>query len=89
MLTDAQRFWERHEGSRMRVRAGSGAVSGRDVFSSTADAELWVVDRDDPLLDRADPYSGGSSVTRTRWTTTRPGASTTATASGRCSAAWA
>ena len=41
----------------MRVRAGSGAVSGRDVFSSTADAELWVVDRDDPLLDRADPYA--------------------------------
>ncbi|WP_433264573.1 lamin tail domain-containing protein [Micromonospora vinacea] len=57
VLTDAQRFWERHEGSRMRVRAGSGAVSGRDVFSSTADAELWVVDRDDPLLDRTDPYS--------------------------------
>ncbi|MCX5120242.1 lamin tail domain-containing protein [Micromonospora sp. NBC_00362] len=57
VLTDAQRFWERHEGSRMRVRAGSGAVSGRDVFSSTADAELWVIDRDDPLLDRADPYS--------------------------------
>ncbi|MFI6256157.1 lamin tail domain-containing protein [Micromonospora zamorensis] len=56
-VTDAQRFWERHEGARMRVRAGSGAVSGRDVFSSTADAELWVVDRDDPLLDRADPYS--------------------------------
>ena len=41
----------------MRVRAGSGAVSGRDVFASTADAELWVVDRDDPLLDRADPYA--------------------------------
>ncbi|MBM7491102.1 putative extracellular nuclease [Micromonospora luteifusca] len=56
-FTDAQRFWERHEGSRMRVRAGSGAVSGRDVFSSTADAELWVVDRDDPLLDRTDPYA--------------------------------
>ncbi|MEU8182457.1 lamin tail domain-containing protein [Micromonospora sp. NPDC049047] len=56
-LTAALRFWERHEGARMRVRAGSGAVSGRDVFSSTADAELWVVDRDDPLLDRADPYA--------------------------------
>ncbi|MEU1398090.1 lamin tail domain-containing protein [Micromonospora zamorensis] len=56
-VTDAQRFWERHEGARMRVRAGSGAVSGRDVFSSTADAELWVVDRDDPLLDRVDPYT--------------------------------
>jgi predicted extracellular nuclease len=56
-LTDAQRWWERHEGARLRVRAGSGAVSGRDVFSSTADAELWVIDRDDPLLDRADPYA--------------------------------
>ncbi|MFF5175316.1 lamin tail domain-containing protein [Micromonospora sp. NPDC000089] len=56
-LTDARRFWERHEGARLRVRAGSGAVSGRDVFSSTADSEIWVVDRDDPLLHRADPYA--------------------------------
>ncbi|MDO3702727.1 lamin tail domain-containing protein [Micromonospora sp. C28SCA-DRY-2] len=56
-LAAAGRFWERHEGARLRVRAGSGAVSGRDVFASTADAELWVVDRDDPLLDRADPYA--------------------------------
>ncbi|MFI7603865.1 lamin tail domain-containing protein [Micromonospora sp. NPDC049366] len=56
-LAAAERFWERHEGARLRVRAGSGAVSGRDVFASTADAELWVVDRDDPLLDRADPYA--------------------------------
>ncbi|MGS2613291.1 lamin tail domain-containing protein [Micromonospora sp. LZ34] len=56
-LVEAGRFWERHEGARLRVRAGSGAVSGRDVFASTADAELWVIDRDDPLLDRADPYA--------------------------------
>ncbi|SCL14264.1 lamin tail domain-containing protein [Micromonospora inyonensis] len=56
-LTAAQRFWERHEGARLRVRAGSGAVSGRDVFASTADAETWLVDRDDPLLDRVDPYA--------------------------------
>jgi uncharacterized protein len=56
-LADAERFWERHEGARMRVRAGSQAVSGRDVFASTADSEIWVVDRDDPLLDRADPYA--------------------------------
>ena len=41
----------------MRVRAGSGATSGRDVFPSTADAEVWLVDVDDPLLDRADPYA--------------------------------
>jgi uncharacterized protein len=56
-LADADRFWERHEGARMRVRAGSAAVSGRDVFASTADAETWLVDRDDPLLDRANPYA--------------------------------
>ncbi|MFF3851840.1 lamin tail domain-containing protein [Micromonospora sp. NPDC002575] len=53
----AQRFWERHEGARLRVRAGSGAVSGRNVFASTADSEVWVVDRDDPLLGRADAYA--------------------------------
>ncbi|GAA1887520.1 lamin tail domain-containing protein [Asanoa iriomotensis] len=56
-LATADRYWERHEGMRMRVRAGAQAVSGRDVFASTADAEVWVVDKDDPLLDRADPYA--------------------------------
>ncbi|WBB79056.1 lamin tail domain-containing protein [Micromonospora sp. WMMD882] len=56
-LAAAGRFWERHEGARLRVRAGSGAVSGRNVFASTADSETWLVDRDDPLLDRADPYA--------------------------------
>jgi predicted extracellular nuclease len=56
-LAAANRFWERHEGMRMRVRAGSAATSGRNVFASTADAEAWLVDRDDPLLDRADPYA--------------------------------
>jgi predicted extracellular nuclease len=55
--TAADRFWERHEGARMRVRAGSQVVSGRDVFGSTADSEIYLVDRDDPLLDRADPYA--------------------------------
>jgi uncharacterized protein len=57
VLADADRFWERHEGSRMRVRSGSGVTSGRDVFPGTADAEIWLVDVDDPLLDRADPYA--------------------------------
>jgi predicted extracellular nuclease len=56
-LAAADRFWERHEGMRLRVRAGSQATSGRDVFASTADAEVWLVDVDDPLLDRADPYA--------------------------------
>ena len=56
-LAAADRFWERHEGAQLRVRAGSGVVSGRDVFAGTADSEIWLVDRDDPLLDRADPYA--------------------------------
>jgi hypothetical protein len=53
----ANQFWERHEGMQLRVRAGSGVVSGTKVFSSTADAEVWVIDRDDPLLQRPDPYA--------------------------------
>jgi predicted extracellular nuclease len=56
-LAAANRFWERHEGMQLRVRAGSGTTSGRDVFPSTADAEVWLVDVDDPVLDRADPYA--------------------------------
>jgi predicted extracellular nuclease len=56
-LAAAERFWERHEGARLRVRSGAGAVSGRNVFSDTADAEIFVIDRDDPLLDRKDPYA--------------------------------
>ncbi|HET6214669.1 MAG TPA: lamin tail domain-containing protein [Micromonosporaceae bacterium] len=56
-LAAADTFWERHEGMQLRVRAGSGVTSGRDVFAGTADAEVWLVDVDDPLLDRADPYA--------------------------------
>ena len=54
---DANRFWERREGMRMRVRAGSVTSSGRTVFPSTADSEVWLVDVDSPLLDRTDPYA--------------------------------
>jgi predicted extracellular nuclease len=53
----ADRFWERHEGMQLRVRDGAAVVSGRNVFGSTADAETWVVDRDDPLLSRPDPFA--------------------------------
>jgi hypothetical protein len=56
-LAAAERFWERHEGMQLRVRDGSGVVAGRNVFGGTADSEIWVIDRDDPLLDRADPYA--------------------------------
>jgi hypothetical protein len=56
-LAAAHRFWERHEGARVRVRAGGVAVSGRNVFTGTADSEISVIDRDDPLLDRPDRYA--------------------------------
>ena len=56
-LADANRYWERHEGERIRVRGGSVATSGRDVFPSTADSEVWVIRPDDPLLERTDPYA--------------------------------
>jgi uncharacterized protein len=56
-LSAADHFWERHEGMQLRVRSGAGVVAGRNVFSGTADSEIWVIDRDDPLLDRADPYA--------------------------------
>jgi predicted extracellular nuclease len=50
-------FWERHEGSQLKVRQGSAAVSNTKTYASTDDAETWLVDRDDPLLDRDDPYA--------------------------------
>ncbi|HEX6418209.1 MAG TPA: lamin tail domain-containing protein [Acidimicrobiales bacterium] len=56
-LADAHRYWERHEGERIRVPAGSVATSGRDVFSSTADSEVWLIHPDDPLARRSDPYA--------------------------------
>ena len=53
----ANLFWERHEGMQLRVRAGSGVVSNTKVYSSTDDAEVWAIDRDDPLMKRSDPYA--------------------------------
>lgn len=53
----ADRFWERHESEQMRVRAGSAVTGARDVFRSTLDSEVWLIDRDDPLMSRADPYT--------------------------------
>ena len=56
-LADANRYWERLEGMRIRVPAGSIATSGRDVFPSTADSEVWLIRPDDPLAARTDPYA--------------------------------
>jgi hypothetical protein len=53
----ADRYWERHEGERLRIRAGDSVTGARDVFGSTADSEIWLLDREDPLLARTDPYA--------------------------------
>jgi uncharacterized protein len=53
----ADRYWERHEGELFRVRAGDVVTGARDVFASTDDSEIWLLDRDDPLVKRADPYA--------------------------------
>ncbi|MBU2663054.1 hypothetical protein KOI35_05985 [Actinoplanes bogorensis] len=57
-------FWERHEGMQLRVRTGSGVVSGTKTYPATGDAEVWLVDRDDPVMKRPDPYGrrGGNRI---------------------------
>ena len=57
VLADANRYWERHEGMRAQVPAGSLAVDGRDVFESTMDGEVWVVRGDSDIAQAADPYA--------------------------------
>lgn len=56
-LADANRYWERHEGMRARVPAGSLVIDSRDVFASTADGEVWVMRGDHPVAQRPDPYA--------------------------------
>lgn len=57
-LAEANRYWERREGMRGQIPAGSIVVGARDVFSSTADGEVWVVRGDVSLTQCADPYAG-------------------------------
>lgn len=56
-LQAAGRYWERIEGMRTMVPAGSAALNGRDVFSGTADSEIWLVNGDHPIAQRDDPYA--------------------------------
>lgn len=57
VLADANRYWERHEGMRAQIPAGSVAIDGRDVFASTLDGELWLARGDSAIALRADPYA--------------------------------
>lgn len=56
-LADANRYWERREGMQARVPAGSVVTGRRDVFSSTADGEIWVVRGDHPVAQRSNPFA--------------------------------
>jgi predicted extracellular nuclease len=56
LLADANRYWERQEGMRMRVPAGARVTDGLDVFSGP-DSEMWVMRGDNPLASRTDPYA--------------------------------
>ena len=56
-LVDAGRYWERREGMRGRVLAGSVVTGPRDVFASTADSEVWVVRGDSAVAQRTSAYA--------------------------------
>jgi uncharacterized protein len=56
-LEAAGRYWERREGMRGRVPAGALVTGGRDVFSSTADSEVWLVRGDSAVAQRSNPYA--------------------------------
>ncbi len=56
-LEDAYRYWERREGMRGQVPANSLVLNGRNVFASTADAEVWVANPDSVIAQRTDPYA--------------------------------
>ena len=56
-LAAANRYWERLEGMRLSLAAGAKVVSGRDVFASTADGEVWAINGDHALAQRAEPYA--------------------------------
>ena len=56
-LDAAGRYWERREGMRGRVPAGALVTGGRDVFSSTADSEIWLVRGDSAVAQRGNPYA--------------------------------
>ena len=55
-VTDANRYWERHEGMRFHLDAGAHVVAARDGFPATKDAELWVIRGEHAINQRADPY---------------------------------
>ncbi len=54
-LADANRYWERREGMRGQIPAGSVVLNGRNVFG--VDGEVWVARPDSVIAQRTDPYA--------------------------------
>ncbi|HSN98909.1 MAG TPA: hypothetical protein VLS89_11510, partial [Candidatus Nanopelagicales bacterium] len=54
---EAMRYWERREGMRARVPAGSRVIAGRDVFGESRDAEIWVTPPEGAIAQREDPFA--------------------------------
>jgi predicted extracellular nuclease len=48
-IDDAGRYWERREGMRAQIPAGSTTLGGRDVFASTLDGEVWLAAPGSPI----------------------------------------
>lgn len=53
-LADANCYWERLQGMRVQVPAGSFVLGGRNVFSP-ADAEIWLARSDSTIVTRTGP----------------------------------
>jgi predicted extracellular nuclease len=55
-LADANRYWERLQGTRVQVPANSIVLNGRNVFNP-ADAEIWVASSGNTIAQRSDIYA--------------------------------
>jgi predicted extracellular nuclease len=59
-FAEAGRYWERLEGMRAGVPAGSVVLAGRSVFASTADGEVWVAHPESSIAQRLEAYTNRS-----------------------------
>lgn len=59
-LPDANRYWERIEGMQITIPSGSVVLSGRNVFPSTLDGEVWVARGDSAIGARTGPFTDRS-----------------------------
>ncbi|KAJ3329056.1 hypothetical protein HDU93_001159, partial [Gonapodya sp. JEL0774] len=55
-FVSSRRYWERLEGMRVQMPTGSMITEGRNIFSSTADSEVWLIRENHPLALLSDPY---------------------------------